>query len=1152
MSRIVFRSLVQLARPKHLSVVLGSVGWVLMLVLTARLGSAHPSQAATRPVPLQTEVPFLELEKPIEREIKAGETHSYRVTAPAGRYLEVQARQISVDVALALLEPEGKPVRVVDEIERLGNVGETLFTIIETDGTYQFDVKTSSPETKPGRYEIRLLSFRAATVQDQNRVQAEKLSEAGQRLYKQKRKEDLQQAIPLFEKAIPLFQASGDLFSEAYVWNRLGIVHDDLGNKQQALECFGKALPLTRGNPDRQLEGEVLNNLGLTNSDIGEKQKAIAYFEQALPLFVALGNKSGEASIYNNLGLANRGLGETRRALSFYEQAQALYHSVGNLRQEATAISNLGVVYSGLGEKQKALDAYQKALQMMRTYDDQRGVARMLSNLGSAYSDLGDSESTITYYTQSMELRRKLGDRRGEAYAVNGLALEYFKHGDLPKSAELLNQALALWVAVEDRPGQGLTLTNLGKIAFEQKDFAKAKTYFTNALTLRKTIKDRYGEAGVLRQLGLLHLQLKDIVAGAAALNQALTIFQETGNREDEAETLCNLAGVDFDQGQYRAAISKIERAIELVEFVRAGVASQELRTSYFEKVSSYYDLYVAALMRLHKSEPEGGFDRQALQVSEKRRARSLLELLNESQTGIRRGVTPELQKQDRDLRERINGKTIRLAQLKTAKASPASIAEAEKELTEIIRAYRELQTEIRLKSPRFATLTQPQPLTVKDIQEQLVDADTVLLEYALGAEASFVWLISRQEIVSYELPRQTEIERLAITLNKQLSTPRPLVAETKSATDRNLKPVIPSPSDAWLETATTLSRMILEPMADRLGNKRLLIVPDGALHYVPFGALPQPQGSGFRVQGSGSGVQGSVLSPQSPVPSPLLVQHEIVILPSASALAALRKEIPGRTPAPLKLAVLADPVFSAADIRVKSATVAKPETPQAENSAIAQRSLLENELSRSFKGDEPGPERLLFPRLLGTRKEANEILALVSPKESKVALDFAASRALAFDPDLKRYRMLHIATHGLVNTERPELSGLILSLVNEKGAPQNGFLLTSDLYNLDLSADLVVLSACQTGKGKSVRGEGIVGLTRGFMYAGVPRVVVSLWNVNDRATADLMILFYKGILQENLSPAAALRKAQLAMWKQDRWKAPYFWAAFQLQGEYR
>jgi CHAT domain-containing protein len=340
-------------------------------------------------------------------------------------------------------------------------------------------------------------------------------------------------------------------------------------------------------------------------------------------------------------------------------------------------------------------------------------------------------------------------------------------------------------------------------------------------------------------------------------------------------------------------------------------------------------------------------------------------------------------------------------------------------------------------------------------------------------------------------------------------------------------------PNGSTTEAVSKLSQMLLEPVAQQLGNKRLLIVSDGALQYLPFAALPTPPTPLIKGGASQGGVSQDLV--------PLLVEHEIVNLPSASTVAVLRNEPNGRKIAAKAIAVLADPVFGTNDPRLNSNSGQASGT-QLENSNVNRRALELSALSAN----------VTFSRLPFTRQEAERILALVPAAQRMQAFDFAANRAIATSRELQNYRIVHFATHGILNTTQPELSGVVLSLVDGKGVPENGFLRLHDIFNLNLPAELVVLSACQTGLGEEVRGEGLVGLTRGFMYAGSPRVLVSLWSVDDRATSELMAKFYQKMLQAGVKPAAALRAAQLEMWQQQQWQAPYYWAAFTLQGEWR
>jgi CHAT domain-containing protein len=405
-------------------------------------------------------------------------------------------------------------------------------------------------------------------------------------------------------------------------------------------------------------------------------------------------------------------------------------------------------------------------------------------------------------------------------------------------------------------------------------------------------------------------------------------------------------------------------------------------------------------------------------------------------------------------------------------------------------------------------------PLTLKDIQTKVLDKETLLLEYSLGEERSFLWAITQDSITTFELPNRQEVETAARRLY-ELVTERNRVVKDETLTQRRLR--LARSDDEYQRAASVLSNMLLQPAAAQLKDKRLLFVSDGVLQYVPFAALPAPaETTAYR---------------------PLILDHEIINLPSASVMAVLREETAGRSRAPKTLAVLADPVFQTDDPRI-----GKAGSVGSENNGVAA------EANRSAK--ESGLDS--FVRLRFTRQEANEITRLVPADKRLEALDFAASRISATSAALDQYQIVHFATHGLINNRHPELSGIVLSLVDEKGQSQNGFLRLYEIYNLKLNADLVVLSACQTAVGQDIRGEGLLGLTRGFMYAGAPRVVATLWQVDDRATSELMKRFYQKMLGEGLRPAAALKAAQVSMQADKRWSSPHFWAAFTVQGEWK
>jgi CHAT domain-containing protein len=449
-------------------------------------------------------------------------------------------------------------------------------------------------------------------------------------------------------------------------------------------------------------------------------------------------------------------------------------------------------------------------------------------------------------------------------------------------------------------------------------------------------------------------------------------------------------------------------------------------------------------------------------------------------------------------------------------------------EIEALTTEFQQVETQIRQSSPRYAALTQPQPLTLKEIQTDVLDRDTLLLEYSLGKERSYLWAVTPDSITSYELPKRDEIEAAARRVYDILNERNRKVEGEKIPEQRRAR--IAQADAQYAEAAAELSNKILAPVAKQLGNKRLLVVAGGVLQYIPFAALPDPSGNNV----------------------PLIVKHEIISLPSASTLAVLRREIKDRKPAAKSVAVLADPVFEEDDERVKNVESGTTTAANRQRRRTRRRRDLPPGMERSLEESGLRDARLEIPRLPGTRQEAVKILALVPQSESKQAFDFAASRAAATTSDLAQYRYIHFATHGFLNSLHPELSGIVLSMVDEKGNAQDGFLRANDIFNLKLPAELVVLSACQTGLGKEIKGEGLVGLTRGFMYAGAPRVVVSLWSVSDAGTAELMTRFYRAMLKDKLRPAQALRAAQVSLLKEKRWEQPFYWAAFTLQGEWR
>jgi CHAT domain-containing protein len=434
-----------------------------------------------------------------------------------------------------------------------------------------------------------------------------------------------------------------------------------------------------------------------------------------------------------------------------------------------------------------------------------------------------------------------------------------------------------------------------------------------------------------------------------------------------------------------------------------------------------------------------------------------------------------------------------------------------------------------------------------KTEKEVSIDGGTLLLEYMLGEQSSVLWAVTSDSVKQYELPGRADIEKAARRVTELLTARLPRDNETNlDAHTRAIQSRLQFP-----KAAAALSQMILGPVAGDLGRKRLLIVADGALHFIPFAVLPMPQ-TDDQTKGRMPGQRPAANRRDRPSAignrqsrDSLILDHEIVNLPSASVLGMLQRRRQTRPLAQKLLALLADPVFERDDPRFN---------PESTGATTARQSVGVSPRSPGTISTIPGMQGRLT-RLRFARQEADHILAALSPEEresSLAAFDFTASQELALSPELGRYRYLHFATHGFLDNERPELSGVALSLLDRDGRDKDGFLRLVEIYNLRLAAELVTLSACETGLGKQVSGEGIVGLTHGFLHAGASRVLVSLWRVDDRASARLMRRIYEGIFREKLSPAAALRKAQISLRQDPATSDPFFWAAFVLHGEPR
>jgi CHAT domain-containing protein/tetratricopeptide (TPR) repeat protein len=880
---------------------------------------------------------------------------------------------------------------------------------------------------------------------------------------------------------------------------------------------------------------------------IGSKRNAESYpqarekFETALALWRKLGDRYGQGVALYGLGQAWQAQYKFQEAFERYDQAITHFRAAGAPR-EATVIQNLAArALIAVGAIQRGVDQLLEARQFWLTTNDSDGQADTLYSLGFAYGRLHDYQKALAYYEQALPLYRALGNRQQEAQTLNNIGTIYAQQNDYRKAISHFERAREIWEAQQSALSVVNALTNIGVAYAGLDEYDKALEYYQKALVGWRGVKNQMGEAATLTNISDTLYKLGKKPEAKESASQALAIGVAIGDRRVLIEARYTIALVARDQGDFKEARHQIEQLLAGVESDRSTVISQGSRASWFANYLRYYDFYLDLLMR----QREAGYEAAAFDVSERFRARSLLELLKESGAELQRTIDPALAERELTLRRKIETASAALRGSSGGQTAAERKDQLQRELTLLTAEYDQLQSEIKSRHPQYAALTRSQPLSLAEIQQQALDKDTLLLEYALGEESSYLFAVTPTTIDIFTLPQRSEIEAAAKRFYQQATALGKSMVFHTAAEKREW--LVRMEKDCRT-AAETLSRMLLDPAKQLLGKKRLMIVGDGILHYVPFSALPIPE--------SGSAVKRA--NPQSAARNPrsfrpLIIDHEILSLPSASTLVALRSEMGRRKPAPKMIALFADPVFDRSDERLKSDTLGQTRSAESDSAPPQkERDPLRGSVVDISVESEDQADGQWLPRLPSTREEVKAIQALAPESERLVSLDFDASRSAVMSADLQSYRYIHFATHGLLNNTHPELSGLVFSMVDRQGQAQNGFLRTMDVPNLKLAADLVALSGCRTGLGKEVSGEGMLGLTRAFLYAGAKRVVASLWQVNDAATAELMKRFYQGMLgEEHLSPATSLRAAQLMMLRSRLWRMPYYWAGFTLQGEW-
>jgi CHAT domain-containing protein len=892
----------------------------------------------------------------------------------------------------------------------------------------------------------------------------------------------------------------------------------------------------------------------------GHADQALPLLESALTAFTSTNNARGIAAAQDALGDLYMIQGQYKVALEHYKSAYQSFVVASGKDQTSANVANNVAGRAG-STASAATDTAATA-----SLDNGYNANLMLAKIGDTNYRMGQmSEASTAYFQMNVSkpesAAAKTTRRLGGLGGIGGILTTGRPSVEAPVSGAI--GLLETTKEIQEYRKSIVYMTfelGLGRIAFANKDLEAARKHFQNALDAGSGALPVIAKAGQTRRFkAAARTSLGDVALREGRYKDAVKMFNDAadGAKKDErldlmwpaqrglGRSLWLQAAQEKDSAKMREqALNAYRDALKTIETIREGsLRADESRTTFLATTEDVYDEASSAFAEMALMNAGGNatvsgkaldYAAESFRIAEAGRARSLLDMLGEVNAQITEGVPPDLLKKKQDNLDRQQQIAEQLTGIALA-GDQKKPSDLESELDKLQTEFDQIENQIRTASPKYAALTANQPLTLADVQQKVLDDNTVLLEYQLGADNSYLFAATKSAVSLYKLPRRADIDKLATDFRAQLIPPklqRRIVGIDVAADEQRGLGIVQGPSEdlpPFVAASNALYKAVVEPAASVIGDKRILVVADGALNYIPFEAL---------VKNSDGADYASL--------NYLVKTNEVVYSPSASVIAAIRQGSASSTGKSMLL--VADPVFSADDPRAKGGATA--------SSSGETRGLglgLESAVN-DVAGENPstgGPFRLA--RLAGTRTEADAISAIAKTGGGQADLwtDLNANEDNVKSRDLSSYRYVHVATHGLLDADRPQFTGVVLSLVGNKS--NDGFFRTDEIFNLKLGSPLVMLSACETGLGKEKRGEGVIGLTRAFMYAGAPTVGVSLWSVADKSTADLMTDFYKRLLGATAQPpGAAMREAQLAMINGKKYSAPFYWAPFVLVGEWR
>ena len=946
-----------------------------------------------------------------------------------------------------------------------------------------------------------------------------------------------QEALEYHEKALMITREHEDRDGEAGTLHNMGLIYEGFGQYETALELYQQVLKIYDEIGEEHEKRGTLKEIGHIYTQTGQYQQALEYYQRALDMHRALHDKPGEVDALTGIGNVYWMFGRYQEAIDLYQQGLLLARDVNDFDGQGNALNNLGVIYHHLGQYQQASDRYQQALVIARNMGDRRGEAEALGNIGILQMSLGQYQQALQSLKQELAIAREFGYRRLQEGTQINLGATYDSLGQYQLAVMSYQEALTMAHSLKDVYAEELALNNIGGLYTKCENFDLALSIHQQALKIARETGNLRGEGDALNGIGLIHKRLGQFQQALAAFQQSLQIYERLGILDALWEVRRRVAAVEAQLNHIESAITHYEQALDTIEQLLSGVTEKEQKLLVKQERMFAYDEFINFLHQLSAHQRHDEYERKTLEVFERKQGRLFLEEMGQSGARLFGDLPEDLFQREftgtRQLQQ-IRAQLIRERSKRVLEQNQEAIQHwAEQEQT-LLEDLTTLQRSIETNYPDYYALRYPKPVSLADLQQHVLQSGELMVVYGVMQEHTLLWFISNREfsLVSLKITEK-ELQHL---IEEFRATPDAIIQAIDH--DQQLKAIrlIHDTLDDMTQQGYTLYQRLFPESVRPLiaANPTLYIIPTGPLYGLPFEALitqTSEEDGHFQY---------------------LVQDHSITYLSSSSLLKILR-ESQARRKRTVKYPLLAfaNPVYDE-DTRMLAAAPPRYSEPALRASIDTIQEMREQSYLTLMGG-------MNFAPLPETEAQARAIANVLNAPQVSEALQLEeqASKQNVFrfneQQRLDDYRYILFSAHAVLpgDIDHIRQPAIVLSYPE-----QDGYLTMADVFSLQLNADLVVLSACNTGRGRQIRGEGIMGLTRAFMYAGTPTVGVTLWSVDSQASYEINTRFFQH-LKEGKPIADALRQAKLnllAAAEEDEdlehFRHPFFWAPFVVFGD--